>query len=124
MTDRPRARPALATLVLIAATALSGCGLVPGLDPPHPACLGHPDPVDCQAAVAAAMPDLPALADPNYVITVQPIKCDEAACTTWIEGLPKEGCLPSWSFEMSRPRDGTWTVSMMSHGDPPCAFEP
>jgi hypothetical protein len=122
MTDRAHARHLLATLVI--ATVLSGCGLVPALGPSHPACLGHPDPVDCQAAVAAAMPDLPALTDPNYAITVQPIKCDEATCSTWIEGLPKEGCLPSWSFEMSRPRDGTWTVSMMSHGDPPCAFEP
>jgi hypothetical protein len=123
MTDRAHARRHLATLVLIA-SALSGCGLAsaPGL--PHPACLGHPDPGDCQAAVAAAMPDLPALTDPNYVVTVEPIKCDQATCSTWIEGTPREGCLPSWSFEMTRPRSGTWSVSMMSHGDPPCVFEP
>lgn len=123
MTDRAHAMRPLATLVLVAA-ALSGCGLAPAIEPPHLACVGHADPADCQAAIAAARPDLPALADPNYAFSVEPIKCDEATCSTWIEGVPKEGCLPSWSFEMTRPRGGAWTVSIMSHGDPPCAFEP
>lgn len=106
---------------------LAGCdlgSLVPGtIEPP---CQGHVEPTDCQAALDAAEGDLGA--DPElYEIRVEPISCDGTSCTTTVLSMPRDAtaCLPLGNVELARDRaGGDWTVVGLSHGDPPCAFEP
>lgn len=90
-----------------------------------PACRSHADPVDCQTALDAAMADVSLDLD-RYVISVQPITCQSGQCTTWVAAVPDaaDDCIPSYETELSREGGGPWIVTMSTHGDPPCAFEP
>lgn len=112
--------------ILAAGVLLAGCGLVsvlPGAI--DPACQTHVDPADCQGALDAGTEGL-GLDPAIYVIEVQPISCSGGACTTWVSAVPDvdDDCLPSYEAEVMREGSGPWAVTMASHGDPPCAFEP
>lgn len=114
----------MGSLLLIC--VLSGCGLssiVPGAV--DPACVGQDDPVDCQAALEVGMDGL-GFDSGEYVVTVEPISCGEAQCTTWLRAVPDgdDACVPTYEVELMRQTDGPWTVGMSAHGDPPCASDP
>lgn len=113
-------------LVLGAGILTTGCGVVNvvlgGIDP---ACQAHHDPRDCQAALDEAVAN-GGLNPATQVITVAPITCEAGRCTTWVNAVPDgdDDCLPSYDVEMVREQDGSWSVGMATHGDPPCAFDP
>lgn len=112
--------------VLVAGVLIAGCSVasvLPGVV--DPACQSHPDPADCQAALDTAMAEV-SLDLERYVLSVQPITCQGAQCTTWVAAVPDgdDDCIPSYETEVTREARGTWTVTMSTHGDPPCAFEP
>lgn len=116
----------LVGLVVGVSVIVTGCGLssvVPGSV--DPACRAHADPADCQAALEVAIEGL-GLDPDGYVIDVQPISCAEGECTTWVSAVPDtdDDCIPSYEAEVVRGVVGSWEVTMTSHGDPPCAFEP
>lgn len=111
---------------LFAICVLSGCSLssmVPG--PIDPACQAHEDPSDCQSALDVGTDGL-GFDSSSYVVTVEPISCGEGQCTTWMRAVPDgdADCVPTYEVELMREAGGPWTVGMLAHGDPPCAFDP
>ena len=103
---------------------LGACGsAVSG--PIHPGCQEHAYPVDCDAALEAAMSEVE-LDLERYRLTVGTIDCADGQCTTWVSAAPIDAgeCIPLYDVEVTRPLVGSWSVSMQTHGDPPCAFEP
>lgn len=115
---RGGAAPALVIGILLAA-----CGLPSG--PIDEACATHRDPIDCQAALEAARGDLGSDLE-LFRLTVAPIECTDDGCTTYVSSIPieEDACLPHGEVEVGRGRAGAWSVLSISHGDPPCAFEP
>jgi hypothetical protein len=111
--------------ILAVGLVLAGCGfgsVLPGSV--DPACQSHADPSDCQDALDVALGDMTLQPD-TFVISVEPIDCQDGQCTTWVSAVPHgEDCLPSYEVELGREGSGAWTVLMNTHGDPPCAFEP
>ncbi len=105
---------------------LGACGLGSAVSGPiDPGCLEHAHPVDCDAALEAAMNEI-GLDRERYSMSVGTIDCGDGTCTTWVSAAPigDDDCIPSWDVEVTRPPIGSWSVSMQAHGDPPCAFEP